>query len=213
MSSKLAVIGLFAALGFASSAQAAITTYSDQSSFLAAISVSVVDSFSNLANGVGAGATITRLGGSSNSYTAGAPNGLYSISNGQVWLTTAVATDALTLSGFASNPTAIGGFFFTTDVGGAADGLALTITATAADGSTTTDNLLTTSASTFVGFTSSSAIKSLVFSVPAAVDGLNGYATVKNLTLGTIAAVPEPGSYAMLLAGLGVLGMARRRRS
>ena len=37
--------------------------------------------------------------------------------------------------------------------------------------------------------------------------------TVNNLTMGVAAAVPEPQTFAMLLAGLGFVGfMARRRR-
>ena len=47
----------------------------------------------------------------------------------------------------------------------------------------------------------------------SAVQGANPlWPTVDNLTLAT--AVPEPGTYAMLLAGLGVVGfIARRRRA
>jgi hypothetical protein len=44
--------------------------------------------------------------------------------------------------------------------------------------------------------------------------GTSKYATgVTDIQLGTVAVVPELGSYAMLLAGLGLLGfMARRRK-
>ena len=35
---------------------------------------------------------------------------------------------------------------------------------------------------------------------------------IDNLSIQTVSAVPEPGTYAMLLAGLGVVGIAARRR-
>jgi hypothetical protein len=39
----------------------------------------------------------------------------------------------------------------------------------------------------------------------------NGFKT-RNITAGSVTAVPEPGTYALLLAGLAVVGLARRRR-
>ena len=75
---------------------------------------------------------------------------------------------------------------------------------------TQTFSLSSTSATSFVGFVSDTTIQKIVLTST----GSNSYVTLANLVGGTtVAAVPEPGSYAMLLAGLGMLGLMLRRRT
>jgi hypothetical protein len=60
----------------------------------------------------------------------------------------------------------------------------------------------------FVGFASTRGM----VTVSVDSDGQLWWPTVNNLTLGQIAAVPEPDGYAMLLAGLLSLGVLTQRR-
>jgi hypothetical protein len=104
---------------------------------------------------------------------------------------------------------AIGGDFFTSDDNWKKNGGALTIAVTDNSG-TQTFTLSSTSPTSFVGFTSDSVIQKIVLTSI----GANSYVTLSNLVGGTtVAAVPEPGSYAMLLAGLGMMGLMLRRRT
>lgn len=115
--------------------------------------------------------------------------------------------DDLTTTGASFS--AIGGDFFTTNSLWKQNGGALTISVTDNSG-TQTFALTSTSATSFVGFVSDSVIQKIVLTA----SGSNSYVTLANLVGGTtVAAVPEPGSYAMLLAGLGMIGLMLRRRT
>ncbi len=67
---------------------------------------------------------------------------------------------------------------------------------------------------TFTATFTAAQASQLTFSAVGASDGLGGYLDNISLTGSPLPAVPEPGEWAMLAAGLGVIGaVARRRRS
>jgi hypothetical protein len=115
---------------------------------------------------------------------------------------------SLTLTFTAGNPTAVGGNFYNTDFSDAF--VSSPVTLTLSDGTTRTYTPATIGG-TYTGFISTVPIVSLTFAAP----GVGLYASLDNLTVGLSAMpIPEASTYAMLMAGLGIVGfMARRRRA
>jgi hypothetical protein len=196
----------------ASAARADITVYTSQTSFLAALSAPGVDTFDDLSiqsyasplartagsYGYTASTTLTPF-----FYGAGTP--------GDTWLSTNTNTDTVTFSNFSSGVRGVGGQFFGSDIFGAfAPGATLTLTATDASG-TVTQTLLNATTASFLGFVSDGALASLTLT-----GGQQGgiWPTVNNLTLGAapVPAVPEAQTWAILLAGLGMVALLARRR-
>jgi hypothetical protein len=206
-----------AALFLASAAQATITIYVTQSSYLAAISAPGVDSFDNLTDNTPLSGPLTRLAGaygytasvgpsSPTFFRAGAPF------PGDGWLTTNNNTDTITFSGFSASIRGVGGNFFGSNF---ANSLATTATinlsATDASG-TVNQTLINPTTTSFVGFVSTGALSNVKVFVGVAGTGLGDvYPTVNNLTVGVAAAVPENQTLALMLSGLAMLGMAVRR--
>lgn len=189
-------------------APAAITIITTRGDFDASTTSQTVDTFSDLLIQTYAG-PITRITGGQ-SYTASTgPNSanLYGgLDGSDAFFTNDSNLDAVTLTNFTSGLSAIGGYFFGSNIGGqSVDGHTMIVTVTDADG--TVEHTLTgATKNSFVGFISDGEILSLTFR-----SGTAGvWPSADNLVLAAADPVPEAGS--TMLAALGLLGLAVRRR-
>ena len=208
----LALATLFAVSG---AANAALTSYTSQASFLSTITAVGVDTYTGFSIVGATPSPITRSAGAY-TYTAAASTSSF-FGAGTVadpWLSTNVATDSITFSGFAPGIAGIGGNFFGSDINGLFAAGNITLQATDSLGATLTQTITGATVSSFLGFRSTGTIASLVVTSVQGATPL--WPTVDNLTMGVAAVgnVPEPETYALMLAGLGGVGfMARRRRT
>ena len=208
---SLAVATLFAAAG---TANAAITVYTSQAAFLSAVGTTGTDTFAGLSITSVTPSPITRSAGSF-SYTATpAPAGGFfgAGTTTNPWLSTNTSDDVITFNGFSAGVVAAGGNFFGSDEFSLFAAGSVTLTATDGSG-TTTQTITGATVTSFLGFVSNGPLLSMTLvSVQPASSFL--WPTADNLMLASaVTAVPETQTYAMMLAGLGVLGfMARRRR-
>ena len=204
----LAVAALLAVAG---SAQATITVFTSQASFLAAVSAPGVDTYNDLAL-TSVPSPITRNAGVYGyTGTVSTTSFFNAGTTADVWLSTNTATDTITFNGFTGGVAAAGGNFFGSDINGAFASGNLTLTATDASG-TVTQTITNATTTGFLGFVSSGTLTSITITSVQPVSGFL-WPTVNNLTLGVAAPIPEAQTYAMMLAGLGFMGfLARRRR-
>ena len=186
-------------------AHAALTLYSNAASFAAAAPLSFTDSFNDLALDF-TPSPLPRSSGS-NGYTATASGGFYAVGTAaDVWLSTDLSGDAITFGSFAAGTRAFGGLFFGTDIdGGIVSGQSITLMATDSTGSSLSTTLVSPNASSFVGFVSSNG--SLV-DVQVSIADRDSFIAVNNL----VTAVPEPSTWATLLAGIVAIGARLQRR-
>jgi hypothetical protein len=188
----------------AASSQAAITVYTSQSAFLGAVAAPGVDSFDDLELDL-YDSPLDRTAGAYG-YQAAATGGLYGAGGGaDAWLSTNLRLSPIVFQNFTGGVSGFGGNFFASDVGGqyvAGGNLVLT----AADGSSLNYALSNATQASFIGFVSDAALTS----VTLGTDGGLYWPTANNVVLA--AAVPEPATWGMLLAGLGMAGAAARRR-
>jgi len=203
-----AVAALLASAGLA---QANLTVYTTQFSFMAAVTGAVTDTFEDLAHISPVPGPLNRSVGPFSYTAAEGPNSPTFFTAGQfnVWLSTNNANDSITFDNFAGGVGAIGARFFGSDANGHIDpGQSVMVSATDASG-TVSQTIVNANRLSFLGFVSDGPITSLTVS---AVQPGSGFVwpTVNNLVLATV--VPEPETYALLLAGLAGMSLLLRRR-
>jgi hypothetical protein len=192
-----------ALLSAACGAQAEITVYTNQADFLNAVKAPGVDTYDDLALAPH-DETLYRSAGAY-TYSAYSSGGLFGAGvPGDSWLSNNYTGNPIVFSNFSGNVSAFGGSFFASDVFGAyVPGGSLVITAL--DGSALSYTLGDAPQDGFLGFVSDAPLAGVTLQ---ATGGEEYWPTANNVVL----AVPEPGTYAMLLAGLGFVGVMRRRR-
>jgi hypothetical protein len=230
MHAKAALLSFALMAGASGAARATTTVYTDQAAFLAAISAVATDDFDDLAVAP-LGNAITRSAGDY-SYQMSADQGLWGAGeNGDGWVSTNNAGDAITFGHFTGGVSAIGGNFFGSNVsGGYADLVLIAVSFYNAHGVETFLQPMYPTQSTFLGFVSSDGIQSLTVQAagfpadgltPEQIEGYSQWPTANNIILGQSpqdpppppsAAVPEPASWALMVAGFGLVGGAMRGR-
>lgn len=190
-------LALLSATSFASTA-----TYNSSASFLPHVSTGgYTENFNGLGNPP-SGPALFSSGGYS--YAVSAPGDLYASGD---FLGGSLPYESLTINFTSGNVTAVGGNFFSTDIGDAFTATSITLLLS----DLTTVVFTPTSASdSYFGFSSNNLITSLT--VTAGNLPFNSlYAAIDNLTVG--AAVPEPASLSLVGLALAGLAITRRRKA
>jgi hypothetical protein len=206
---KLAAIAI--ALVLSSAASAAITVYTSQAAFDAATSNQGIDTFTGLTITSPTPSPITRTAGVYG-YTASASSSSFfgAGTTADPWLSTNRAVASITFDAFTPGVQAVGGNFFGSDINGVFLQGSISLTATDTSGAVS-QTIVDATTTSFLGFVSTGAMSSLtVASVQPGTGSL--WPTVDNLTLAIASPVPEAENYAMLLAGLSMVGLVARRR-
>ncbi|MES2128171.1 MAG: PEP-CTERM sorting domain-containing protein [Pseudomonadota bacterium] len=187
--------------------QAAITVYSSQASYLAAISSPGVDTFDDLIIDSAPTPLARHAGAYTYTAAAGPKSDFYGAGDGaDHYLSTDNSSDTITFSNFGANVRGVGGFFFGSEVRGFyLAGGTMQLTATDTSG-TVTQLIINSNTSSFRGFVSTGALSTVTLT---SASPATHWVSANNLTLG-VSAVPEPETYGMLLAGLAGLGFVAR---
>jgi hypothetical protein len=194
-----------------SAAQAAISVFTDQSLFLAALTSTGVDTFENVSITGSTPSPLIRAAGTFGYTATTGSNTFFGAGSGSDhWLSTNAVTVNITFSSFTGGVSALGGFFFNTDNGGSftAGDIFLNMTDSTSSLALTIVGATTTN---FRGFVSDGTMTSFTVAPPPAVFPSGTWATVNNLVLGNVQSVPEPGTFALLGGGIALIGAMRRR--
>lgn len=193
-------------------AQAAVTVYTSESAFKAAIGAFATDTFSDLTPGDLA-SPLTRTLSNGSSYTASAngpgDDGLFLLADKR--LSNNSGSNDILFSSFSKNISALSGFFAVTDSAEKTVGNS-TISFVVADKDGNTSYNLANPTGNFVGFVSTGGLASVTAKTVAAEAK---FVTVGNLSLASAkmtSAVPEPATWAMMLVGFGLMGSVMRRK-
>lgn len=201
-----------AALLAAGSSHAAIEVFTDEAAFLAALASHGTDSFDDLTPGVGVEGPLARSAGGVGYSVSASPNSpiLYGAGTADdAWLSTNNEADSITFGGFSQAVAGIGAYFFGSDADGLpfANGFTV-VRVTAAGDEAEVAFARAATPGTYFGFLSSTPIVSLEVRTVAR-RRQDTWPTVNDLTL---AAVPEPGAWALMALGLATVGFISRRR-
>lgn len=213
MSHTFKSIAVGAMLLAAGAANADIKVFTDKYDYRSAVTVSGLDTFNDLS--VDPIATPLPRNAGSYQYTAYTGPGSRSAWGGQGsnvdgWLTTDNRTDTITFTDFGGKVNGAGLFAFGSNSAGAyAAANSIILTAKDEFGKSATYTISKPTQSSFIGFVSTGKLLELTVTLTPQA---GVWPTVNDLYLSSVTAVPEPGTYAMLLAGLGIAGVAARRR-
>jgi hypothetical protein len=198
-----------ALLALAGSSHAVITVYATAASFAAATTAPGTDTYTGFSIIGVTPSPVVRSAGVYG-YTATTPGNFFGGGTGaNPFLSTNTATDTITFNTFTGGAKAIGGLFFGSDIGGNFLAGNITLTATDASGSIT-QTITGATQTSFLGFVSTTGVTSMTL---AAVQGASPiWPSADNLVMAVVA-VPEPGTVALMLAGLGMVGFMARRRA
>jgi hypothetical protein len=185
---------VLALLASTSAAQAAITVYTTQAAYDAAISAPGTDTFNDISITGTTPSPLNRTAGAY-TYTATTVDSFFGAgSPADAWLSTNLAADPITLGSFAGGTVrGVGGFFFTSDIAGAAATGDITLAVTDSLGATANVTITGTTPASFRGFVSDGTITSVVVS---AVQAGPIWPTINDLTLGTGGIVATPPQFA-----------------
>lgn len=216
---KITLPGLhaLAALLLASgTAQAAITVYTSQASYLAAISAPGTDTFDDLTIGTFVPGPISRTAGAYG-YTANTNPlaGFFVAGSGSdAWLSTDDALDTILFLSFSGGVKGAGAFFFANNDAGLFTPGNITVSASDAGGSVTR-SITGATTSSFLGFVSSTGLTGMELFTEQPARGFV-WPTINDLTLGMEAGgttvIPLPGSFALMAPVLLLAGLACNRR-
>lgn len=207
--SMLKPLALAALLAAASAAQANITVYTSLAAFNAATANQGTDVFTGFSITGQTPSPITRSAGI-HTYTASAGGSFFGGgSTANPFLSTNSAQDTITFSGFSAGVVGFGGNFFGSNIAGLFSAGDMVLTATDSSG-TVTQSIINATEGSFLGFVSNGSLISATLSSVQPATGGALWPSADNVVLAS--AVPEPGTYALMLAGVGVLGFVARRR-
>lgn len=212
---NFAPLAVAAMLSFGAPANATITMFTDEASFLAALGASGTDTFADLASGAFGGPLVRSAGTFGYTATVGPSSSIfYSGSNGgNIFLSNDARMDTIVFNGFSAGVVGVGGYFFGSNFDGNPNSAAsITLSATDADGSFS-EVVFNPTTSSYRGFLSTGGLLSLGVLVGNQNDV---WPSIDDLTLGTAAVapgVPEPAAWMLMIAGFGLVGAAMRRRA
>ncbi|SDE63895.1 PEP-CTERM protein-sorting domain-containing protein [Massilia sp. PDC64] len=191
-----------------SAAHADITVYTDRTAYLNAVLGSATDTFDDLTMSETAGPLSRVAGGYAYQASAGPSEAsFYPSGNGRdIWLSGTMASDVITFNGFSPNVFGFGGNFFGTDSFGAFMPGRTVVLSAVSGADIETYTLSNASQDSFIAFVSDHPLTSVSFRNVDS-DGTVYWAAANNVVL----AVPEPAAWTMLLGGLGITALARRR--
>ena len=187
-------------------------TFTDQATFLAAVSGAVTDTYNDLPDLSSVNSPLNRTV-SPYQYSATAANGFYTAgSAGDVWLSTNTAANPMDFTLTSGAPTAMGGYFFATNISGSLTTGTINVSI---NGGQFLQTISTSSATNFFGWVSpnDTPITDFQVSTTQPGTGVSYWPTANNLILAQAVPVPEPSTYALGgLAALTLSLVSRRRK-